>query len=503
MSKSYADLIEVGSHFSESVKQFERLIDGLKNTQTLNQEHGDVEKWLSLEGTELLRKLFQAHFDLRTDQEVMQASVEGNDGVVRTHRRSGVRRKLSTLFGEIEHHRVGYSVPGTSALYPLDMSLNLGATKYSDGLRYRVAGEAAKNSFDDCVESIALTTGGHTPKRQCEEMVAQAAEDFESYYESTTMDEGGQSNLLVLTTDSKGIVMRREDLRPATRKAAEAAAAKKPKARLGPGEKKNRKRMATAASVYSVDPAIRSAEQVMNVSEEPKPARVKIGNKRVWASVERGEGAVIREAFEEALSRDSEQQRDWVVVVDGEVNQLSYIHKQLASCNLEATIVLDFIHVLEYLWKASYCFHEVGSEKAEQWVAEKALHILRGKSAEVGAGMRRSATRKNLSQENRKAVDTCANYLKNNRPYLKYNEYLSAGYPIASGVIEGACRHLINDRMSITGARWGLQTAEAILKLRSLRSSGDLEEYWEFHKKKEWERNHAAQYKNPDLLMAA
>ena len=190
-------------------------------------------------------------------------------------------------------------------------------------------------------------------------------------------------------------------------------------------------------------------------------------------------------------------------MVDGEENQLSYIHKQLASCNLEATIVLDFIHVLEYLWKASYCFHEAGSEKAEQWVAEKALQILRGKSAEVGAGMRRSATRQNLSQANRKAVDRCADYLKNNRPYLKYNEYLSAGYPIASGVIEGACRHLINDRMSITGARWGLKTAEAILKLRSLRSSGDLEDYWEFHKQQEWKRNHAAQYKNPDLLIAA
>jgi len=93
--------------------------------------------------------------------------------------------------------------------------------------------------------------------------------------------------------------------------------------------------------------------------------------------------------------------------------------------------------------------------------------------------------------------------LKNNRPYLKYDEYLSAGYPIASGVIEGACRHLINDRMSITGARWGLKTAEAILKLRSLRSSGDLKGYWAFHKQQEWERNHAAQYKNPELLMAA
>lgn len=503
MSKSYADLIEVESHFSEAIAQFELLIDGLKSKETLVREHGKVEEWLSSQGTELLRKLFQAHFDLRTEREEVQSDIEGNDGMVRTHHRANVKRKLSTLFGKIEYRRMGYYLPGASALYPLDMSLNLSVTKYSDGLRYRVAEEASKHSFDDCVASIACTTGGHTPKRQCEDMVAQVAEDFEGYYKAATTEEGEPSNLLVLTTDSKGIVMRREDLRSATQKAAEAAATKKSKARLGPGEKKNRKRMATVASVYSVDATVRSPEQVMNVSDEPKPSRAKIRNKRVWASVERGEKSVIGEAFEEALSRDLQQQRDWVVVVDGELNQLSYIRKQVASLNLEVTIVLDFIHVLEYVWKASYCFHEVGSEEAEQWVAERALKILRGKSADVAAGMRRSATRKNLSQTDRKAVDKCADYLKNNRPYLKYDNYLREGYPIASGVIEGACRHLINDRMNITGARWGLKTAEAILKLRSLRSSGDLKDYWAFHKKQEWERNHAAQYKNPELVMAA
>ncbi|MEJ2417546.1 MAG: ISKra4 family transposase, partial [Exilibacterium sp.] len=202
------------------------------------------------------------------------------------------------------------------------------------------------------------------------------------------------------------------------------------------------------------------------------------------------------------LSRDPEQKRDWVVVVDGEINQLGYIHKTLAATKASATVIVDFIHVLEYLWKAAYSFHAVSSQEAEQWVTERALKILQGKSTEVAAGMRRSATLKNLSQEKRKAVDKCAGYLRNNKPYLKYDEYLAAGYPIASGVIEGACRHLINDRLGITGSRWGLKTAEAILKLRSLRSSGDFEDYWKFHKKQERERNHAAKYKTPELLAA-
>ena len=134
---------------------------------------------------------------------------------------------------------------------------------------------------------------------------------------------------------------------------------------------------------------------------------------------------------------------------------------------------------------------------------EKALGVLKGNSSDVAAGMRRSATRQNLSQNSRTAVDKCADYLLNNRPYLTYNIFLEKGYPIASGVIEGACRHLINDRLAITGSRWGLKTAESILKIRSMRSSGDFEEYWIYHKAKECERNHLEKYARPVENLAA
>ena len=146
------------------------------------------------------------------------------------------------------------------------------------------------------------------------------------------------------------------------------------------------------------------------------------------------------------------------------------------------TTTVDFIHVLEYVWKAAYCFHGSGTQEAEQWVAERALRILHGKSSDVAAGMRRSATLQGLSRKDRAGVDACADYLLKYRDYLRYDDNLRRGLPIATGVIEGACRHLVNDRMEITGARWGLAGAEAILKLRSLRSSGDLDEYWEFHR---------------------
>ena len=122
------------------------------------------------------------------------------------------------------------------------------------------------------------------------------------------------------------------------------------------------------------------------------------------------------------------------------------------------------------------------------------LEILRGNAAYVAGGMRRSATRRGLALAERKPVDTCAHYLLTYTPYLKYNRYLAQGLPIATGVIEGACRHLVKDRMELTGARWSLTGAEAVLRLRALRSSHDFDEYWIFHEAKEYERNHRSLY---------
>ena len=126
---------------------------------------------------------------------------------------------------------------------------------------------------------------------------------------------------------------------------------------------------------------------------------------------------------------------------------------------VKATIVMDFIHVLEYLWlwKAAYCLHKKGSEAAESWVQERALRVLRGQATSVARGIRQSASKRKL--EKREAMDKCAGYLGylcKNKSQLCYDEALSEGLPIASGVIEGACRHLINDRMDVTGARWSL-----------------------------------------------
>ena len=183
-----------------------------------------------------------------------------------------------------------------------------------------------------------------------------------------------------------------------------------------------------------------------------------------------------------------------MVLVDGDRHQIADIEKEAARRGVEVTIVLDLIHVLEYLWKAAWCFFDKGDKDAQAWVAQRAAAILGGKSSDVAAGIRRSATLQGLKTTDRKGADACCNYLVAKRPYLHYDQYLAAGFPISTGVIEGACRHLICDRLDITGARWGVPSAEAVLRLRSLRSSGDFEAYWAFHLSREHDRNHRARY---------
>lgn len=302
-------------------------------------------------------------------------------------------------------------------------------------------------------------------------------------------------SLLILSLDGKGIVMRLEDLREATRHAAEKGKHKLNK-RLSKGEKKNRKRMATAATVYSVAPHPRTPSMVAkecypnddNGALGSKPPSPKPVGKRVWASVEKEVETVVAEMFKEALQQDPLKEKPWVALVDGNKLQIRLLKAHAKHNQVKLTIVVDIIHVL---WKAAYAFFVAGSRGAQDWVSDKLFRILQGKSSLEAAGMRRKATHAQLSPERRKAVDDCADYLLNYKPYLRYHHYLGQGYPIATGVIEGVCRYLIKDRMDRTGARWSLKGAEAILKLRSLVSSGDFDAYWQFHESQEKQRHYS------------
>lgn len=488
------------SPFCEAHSRMDDLIKKLTTVEAMSGTLGDIERLLAKDGTALLREMLQSYIDARSALE-QPVEVVGADGVTRPHMRSSMRT-VETPFGEIHVTRKLYRAVGVAAIAPLDAALGLPGEKYTHEVRRVVAEESAKSSFDEVVELIDKRTGASVPKRQVEELTVRSAQDFDAFYADRLREPEASNDLLVLSFDGKGIAMRHDDLREATRKAAEA----KPRtlhSRLAKGEKPNRKRMAQVAAIYSLPRWHRTIADVLHGLHDPRERdekRPRPINKRVWASIEHGAQRVVDDAFAEGLRRDPERARRWVVLVDGQRDQIDRVLRGARKVGVEITIVLDIVHVLEYLWRAAYAFHADGTPEAETWVEDRLLALLSGRPAgEIAKSLRAMIVRRSLDAKAAKPVVKCASYLVKNARWLHYDRALAEGLPIATGVIEGACRYLVQDRMGRTGARWSLTGAEATLRLRALRTSGDFDDYWQFHLAKEHERTHQSRYADGDV----
>lgn len=482
--------------FAGSRERFETILAWMEDDTAVALDHAELERRLEVEGRELLRQLFQDHLDLRARNETRLDGVVDAYGTARGAVEPDHERALATVFGQVTVRRLAYRRRGHPNLHPADAVLNLPAEKHSHGLRRLAALEASRGSFHGAVEAIERACGQTVGKRQAEELAARAACDFDPFYASRPRPVGDIGDVLVLSCDGKGIVMRPDALRPATRRAAQKANTKLA-TRLSKGEKRNRKRMAEVGSVYDATPTPRTPTDVLPTShEEARGARPGPTATGKWlvASVVEDATSVVGQIFDEAQRRDPTHQRTWVALVDGNNHQIDRIRAEARRRDVAVAIVVDFIHVLEYLWRAAWSFHTEGDPHAEAWVHQKASAVLAGQATRVAAAIRRKATYHGLNTTRRANADSCATYLTNKAPHLDYPTALKRGWPIATGVIEGACRHLVKDRMDITGARWGLHGAEAILKLRALHSNGDFDAYWRFHLAQERRRIHQSRY---------
>ena len=491
----------------EAADKFNQICAQLQGAPTQTMTHSEVETLLEGEGRELLRRLLQAHLDERGPGTTSTPVVDAQ-GPRHTHQRVQERR-LASLFGPVRVTRTGYGGGGQTSLHPLDAALNLPPERYSHPVRQGVAQAAAVTSFDEVVTQLRQHTGTAVPKRQAEVLAQRAAQDVAAFYEHPPAERvvaaPAATDLLVLSTDGKGLPLRAADLRPVTRAAA-ATRQHKLQQRCSRGEKRGSKRMGTVAAVSTSAPFVRPPEQILHELRADAQAlpveRPRARDKRVWASVAQPPQEVIRQAFAEAQRRDPQRAQRWAVLVDGSGYQLKIVRLVARAYQVPPTIVLDFIHVCAYVWGAAWSLFAEGDAAAEKWVQTRLREILRGRSRQVAAGMRRRATRRGLSQKERQGVEKGANYLLKYRDYLHYDEYLAAGLPIATGVIEGACRQLVKDRMELTGARWRLAGAEAVLRLRSLRARGDGEAYGQFPLQQEYQRpqaRHSAAGQVPEL----
>lgn len=498
--------------FGASAEMFSLMVADLASSRAAMLTHDELEEQLAARGRALLRQLLQDHLDLRAMREERRrrpaGTVVGSDGVARRALEAGHTRLLATIFGRVIVTRMAHraSQPGAANLYPADEQLNLPAELHSHGLRRRAAIEAVRGSFDDAHDAITNVCGNVAGKRQLQQLVVRAAADIDAFYAGRCPPPCTDRTLLILSEDAKGVPMRPEALRESTRKAA-AAKISTFATRLAGGEKPGRKRMATLGAVYDAEPAVRAPGDVIAPPGTDPPARKarkgpRATGKWLTGSVADTSEKVIAAVFDQAEQRDPAHRRTWIMLVDGARHPLDLIHNEAMHRGVHLHIIVDLIHVLEYLWKAAWCFHAPTDPAAEHWVAARALDVLAGHASKVADQIDEQATAAELGDDQRKGADTCTSYLRSKQQYLAYNLALAAGWPIATGVIEGACRHLIGDRLDITGARWGIDGAEAILKLRALISNDDFDTYWTWHLQHEHHRVHQARYQHRFALAA-
>lgn len=490
----------------DAEEAFFRLQAWSKSDLALRACADQVEQELFRGGMEIQRRLLEENFRARGRGDVGKAVVvlgagadDGDEDNGRTReqrlwRRQNHSRQYESLFGEVYVERLGYSVPGEKSIHPLDEELNLPRRRYSYPVQERVALRAGRGPFDEVVDEVQRTTAAKVPKRQVEQIAEDAAQDFDAFYAECRQGliASSEGTMLAVGLDCKGVPRR---------KSKEELAESQP-IRLGPGEKRTKKKMATVASVHTCDPHYSTAEEVVEnlvdgkrKDEQTKASskkRPRIENRRLWASVRKSKDEVVQEVCAEMQLRDPEGAKRAVCVMDGERALQKRAMKYLAKAFPGLIIILDIMHVLDYLWDAGHALCEDPDEETRLWVRQRLLSILQGNVSRVVSGIRQSATKQGLGGSKREILDTACNYMLKNKDRMRYDEYMAAGLPIASGAVEGACGHLVKDRMEVTGALWDVEDdrAEAVLRLRALDKSGDFEDYWAFHLQEETVRGY-------------
>jgi hypothetical protein len=389
-------------------------------------------------------------------------------------------RPYLSIFDEIAIERTCYGHDRVEAA-PLDAQLHLPRRQYSYLLQQWLGTFVVDDAHAEAIRKLGTILGLEITVKASEDLNREQASDVEVFQNHLPVPEAAtEAPLLVVTADCKGVPLVRKALPPDEATDTPLPAVANP--RRGKGEKANKKKMAAVGAVYTIEPFVRQADDVIDevMRKKARERRPRPQNKRVRAELLVGKVALFLWLADEVIRRNPRGSKPVIFLSDGE----RALHDRQGEYLPEDTVcILDLFHVLERLWKVAWCFFEEKTEKREahRWVEERLKRLLEGRVDSVIRGMRYQATQRGLKGPKRKTVEDAAGYFAGNRDRMKYDEYLAAGYPIGSGVVEGACRHLVKDRLERTGMRWLPSGAQAMLDLRATYLNGDWDAFWNFH----------------------
>jgi hypothetical protein len=388
------------------------------------------------------------------------------------------------VFGKVQFRRHYFYEAGKEGVCPLDAALSLPPRCYSDLLRDWAEYCTTTESYDESNQILRRILDLSVSKLALETGVQEDAVDVEAFYEQKPVplpEEEGP--ILVVQADGKGVPMVREETAPRV-------------ARRGKGKKRTKKKEAVVTAIYTIEPYQRTPEEVVDrllselEAEEQGPGRpephssrpVPVG-KEVRATLE-GKDTAFKRLAERVAQRDGAHIEHRVALTDGD----DALQRQVEARLSTFTLVLDIIHASEYLWDAANALLGENHPDRTAWVRERLLLILSNKTVDVIEDLESHLDAPSLSASQRDTLSTTIGYYQRNLPYMRYGSYLACGWPIGTGVVEGACGHLVKDRMERSGMRWTRAGAQVILDLRAVRINDDWDDYQTFHRQCQHQR---------------
>ncbi len=463
--------------------EFEQLIAYVTDEASQSRTAYEVELTLFKRLLALGARLLLLFFVQRAAQRP-QTAVQAPDGTrLRYH---GMRQtSYYSVFGKVQFRRRYYYAPGQEGLCPLDAELSLPPRCYSDLLRDWAAYCATDESYGESIRVIERILGLSLSMQALETGVREDAADVEAFYEQKAVPSPEQEGLiLVIQADGKGVPMVRTE--PA-----------RPSARRGKGEKRTQKKEAVVTALYTIEAHHRTPEQAVEAlmreaatdgpgqerapsSRQSRPSPI---GKEVRATL-KGKDVALDRLAQRVAQREGDHIRHRVALTDG----AEALQKRVVEKFPSFTLVLDIIHASEYLWDAANALLGETHPDREAWVREQLLLLLSGETDTVIQTLQEQAEEPSLSPTQRQTLETTIRYYQRNRPYMRYDEYLAQGWPIATGVVEGACGHLVKDRFEQSGMRWTKAGAEPLLELRAVRLNGDWDTYHDFRRQRQHRR---------------
>lgn len=400
------------------------------------------------------------------------------------------KRVYYSIFGKVSIWRPYFYASGAGGHTPLDAELSLGADRYSDLLRETLEYLGVYVPYNKAVDIFKRLLKSGISTRVEQKFVADDAEDVLDYYEQKPAPEAAnEAEILVIQADGKGVPIILEQSTPEP-------------VRMGKGQKRGRKKEAIVTTVYTIAAHLRKPEDVVKSffqqnqnDEKSKISPPKPQNKHIWATLD-GKKTALARLGQQVASRRGAHIQHKVALADG----CKALQERIKEQFPEFALILDFVHANEYLWKVANSLLGEGSEHREKWVRKQTKLMLSGKTKQVIDDFRVRAKKKTCTKKQIETLEKTANYFERNLKYMHYDTYLANGWPIASGVIEGACRHFVKDRFELSGMRWEQCGAENLLRLRTVAENGDWDNYQLFRRQQRHQRLYSSPFPDQNPL---